>query len=99
MFQLPVQCGIAAYNRTPKTIGVLGGVMRVVEGTTIGSGFESVGKASTRRYRAHGNTGDAVRPFRVLLVDTMPMHGGTFGRSIDGIVHCDLNGVSPIGFD
>ena len=73
--------------------------MRVIERTTIGSGFKRVCEITTRRYRAHRNTWDAVRPFCVLLVDTMPMYSGTFGRTGDGIIHGDLNRVSPIRFD
>lgn len=71
----------------------------MIEGTAIGSGFESVCKTPTRWYWAHRNTGDAVRPFCGLLVYTMPMHGGTFGWPRDCIVHGNLDGVSPIGFD
>ena len=93
------QCELGAYNWAPKAISVLRGVMRVVESTAIWSGFESVCETPTRRYWAHRNTWNAVCPFRVQLVETMPMHGGTFGRPGDGIVHGDLNGISPIGFD
>ena len=71
----------------------------MIECAPIGSGFESVGETPTRRYWAHRNTWDAVRPFAILLIETMPMHGSTFGRAIDGIVHGDLDGVSPIGFN
>lgn len=92
-------CEVQAYNWTPKTISILARVMRVVERTTIGSRFESVCETTTRRYWAHRNTRDAVRPLCVLLIDTMPMHGGTLGRPRDGIVHSDLDCVSPIGFD
>lgn len=73
--------------------------MRVVECTAVRSGFKSMCKTPTGWNRTHRDTWDAVRPFRVLLVDAMPMHGGTFGGSVDGIVYGDLNGVSPIGFD
>ena len=90
---------IGAYNWTPKAIGVLGGVMRVVECTAVRGGFESMRKSPTGWHRAHRNTWDAVRPFRVLLIDAMPMHGGTFSRPGDGIVHRDLNSVPPIGFN
>ena len=90
---------IGAYNWTPKTIGILRGVMRMVECTAVGSGFESVREAPTGRHWAHRDTRNAIRPFCVLLVETVPMHGGTFGRPTDGIVHSDLDGVSPIRFD
>ena len=71
----------------------------MIERAPIRSGFESVGETPTRRYWAHRDTWDAVGPFRVLLIETVPMHGSTFGRAIDGIVHGDLDGVSPISFD
>lgn len=73
--------------------------MRVIEGGAIGSGFERVCEITTRWYRAHRNPWDTVRPFCVLLIYTMPVHSGTFGRTGDGIVHGHLNRVSPIGFD
>lgn len=38
-----------AYDWTPKAIGVLGRVMRMVKCTTVRSGFESVCKTPTRR--------------------------------------------------
>lgn len=93
------QYEIEAYNWTPKAIRVLAGVMRVIKCTSIRSGLESVCKTPTRRYRAHRNTWDTVRPFCVLLVETMPMHGGTFRWPVNSIVHGDLDGVSPIGFN
>lgn len=73
--------------------------MRVVESSAVRSGFESVRKTPTGWDRAHRDTWDTVRPFCVLLIDAMPMHGRTFGGPGDGIVYGDLNGVSPIGFD
>lgn len=92
------RCENGDYNWTPKAISVLARVMRVVECTAIGSGFETVCETPTRWYWAHRNTRNAVRPFCVLLIDTMPMHGGTFGGPGNGIIHGDLDGVSPIGF-
>lgn len=71
----------------------------MVKCTAIGSGFESVGETPTRRYWAHRDTWDAVRPLRALLIETMPMHGGTFGRPGDGIIYSDLDCISPIGLD
>ena len=90
---------IAAYKWTPKAISVLAGIMRVVPGTAIGSGFESLCETPTRRYWAHRNTWNAVCPFGVLLVDTVPMHGGTFRRPKNVVSYGDLDGVSPICFD
>ena len=71
----------------------------MVECSAVGSGFESVCETTSGRHWAHRNARDAVRPLCVLLVETVPMHGGTFGRPTDGIVYSDLNGVSPVGFD
>ena len=88
-----------AYNWSPKTVGILRGVMRMVECSAVGSGFESVRETTTGRHRTHRDAGDAVRPLSVLLVKTVPMHGGTFSRPTDGIVYSDLDGVSPVGFD
>ena len=90
---------IKAYQRTPKTICILARVMRVIECTAIRSGFERVREAPTRRYWTHGYSRDAICPLAALLEETMPMHGGTFSRPGDGIVHGDLNSVSPVGFD
>ena len=90
---------IGAYNWTPKTIGILRGVMRMVECSAIGSGFESVRETTTGWHWTHRDTRDAVRPLCVLLVETVPMHGGTFGRPTDGIVYSNFDGVSPVGFD
>ena len=71
----------------------------MIECATVRSSFERVGEIPTRRYRAHRDTRNAVRPFCVLLVDTMPMHSGAFSWFGDGVIHGDLDGVSPIGFD
>ena len=73
--------------------------MRMIERGTVGRGFEGVCETSTRRYGAHRNTRYSVCPFRVLLVDTMPMHRSTLGRPRYGILHRDFNGISPIRFD
>lgn len=73
--------------------------MRVVECSAVRSGFKTVCETPTGWDRAHRDTWDAVCPFRVLLVDAMPVHGGTFGGPRNGIVYGDLNGVSPVGFN
>ena len=73
--------------------------MRMIERGAVGRGFESVCETTTRRDGAHRDTRDSVCPFRVLLVDAMPMHCSSLGWPRDGILHRDLNGISPIGFD
>ena len=73
--------------------------MRMVKCSAVGSGLESVRETPTGRHWAHRDTRNAIRPFCVLLVEAVPMHGGTFGRPTDGIVHSDLDGVAPVGFD
>ena len=71
----------------------------MVKCTTIRSSFEGVCETTAGRHWAHRDARNTVRPLRALLVETVPMHGGTFGRRSDGIVYSDLDGVSPIGFD
>ena len=71
----------------------------MVECSAVGSGFESVREAPTGRYWTHRDARNAVRPLCALLIETVPMHSGTFSRPTDGIVYSDLDGVSPVGFD
>ena len=71
----------------------------MIECTAVGSGFKSMRETTPGRHWAHRDARNAVRPLCVLLVETVPMHGGTLGRPTDGIIYSNLDGVTPVGFD
>lgn len=87
------------YHRTPQTVGVLAGIMRMIECASIRSGLEGLGEAAARSNWTHGYAGNAVFPSRVLLHEAMIVDGSTFRWIRDGIVYSDLDSVSPIGFN
>ena len=86
-------------NRTGHSINRLSRVVSMVPSGAIRIGLESICKGGSGSYWALCNSWNTIVVRCLLHREAMPMHGCSFGRSLDPVVNSDLDDVSPICFD
>ena len=83
-------------HRTKETSSILRTVVRVIPGGTVEVGFKRIGKRTAWGYRTLLHCRNAIEPWSLTLQNTVPVKGGAFLGTSNGIVDGDLKGISPI---